>query len=215
MSGILILGAGGHAKVIADILIAQEKPVIGFLDDDPSLWNTSCLGLSILGSINTYTGYEPTGLIIGIGQNQVRQTVARQLGQEAERLWVNAVHPSAVIASSVHLGHGIAIMAGAVVNPEATIGDHVIINTGATVDHDCRIGDFSHIAPGAHLAGTVIVGEGSFLGIGSTVIPLCHIGDWTTVGAGAVVVRNIPGGVTAKGVPACWDERPALNISGG
>ncbi|MBN1311618.1 MAG: acetyltransferase [Anaerolineae bacterium] len=206
MSGTLILGAGGHGKVVADILICQGVSVLGFLDDNPATWGSSCLGLPILGGIDAYQDYAPDGLIIGIGQNQLRKSLVQRLDSAAGTLWINAIHPSAIIAPSVCLGSGIVIAAGAVVNPEASIGDHSIINTGATVDHDCQIGNFCHIAPGVHLAGAVTLGEGSFLGIGSAVIPLRSIGDWTLVGAGAVVVRDVPSNVTAKGIPARWDE---------
>lgn len=207
MSGILILGAGGHAKVVADILMCQGRHVIGFLDDNPALWDTSSLGLPILGRIDAYAEYSPDGLIIGIGRNRIRQAVAERLGLEAEKLWTNAIHPGAIIAPSVQLGKGIAIMAGAVINPEATIGDHAIINTGATVDHDCGIGAFCHIAPGVHLAGNVRIGEGTLVGIGCAAIPGCAVGDWSTIGAGAVIVQDIPGSVTAMGTPARWGTR--------
>jgi sugar O-acyltransferase (sialic acid O-acetyltransferase NeuD family) len=206
MSGILILGAGGHAKVVADILTCQGRYVIGFLDDDPALWGSSSLGLPILGGTQAYVDYAPDGLVIGIGRNQRRQAVVERLGPDADRLWVNAVHPGAIIASSVRLGKGVAVMAGAIINPEAVIGDHAIINTGATVDHDCQIGAFCHIAPGTHLAGNVRIGEGAIVGIGSSAIPGCVVGDWSVIGAGAVIVRDIPGGVTAKGVPARWNK---------
>lgn len=206
MSGILILGAGGHGKVVADILTCQGIGVLGFLDDNPATWGSSCLGLPTLGGINTYKDYAPDGLIIGVGQNRVREALVQRLGKAADALWINAIHPSTIIAPSVCLGIGIVIAAGAVINPEASIGDHTIINTGATIDHDCQIGGFCHIAPGVHLAGAVTVGEGSLLGIGSAVIPLRNIGEWTIVGAGAVVIRDVPSNVTAKGIPARWGE---------
>lgn len=202
MSGILIIGAGGHGKVVADILLRQSIPVLGFLDDDPTIWGTSRLGLPVLGAINAFLDYSPGGLVMGIGSNALRQKIVQRLGSVAQELWHSAIHPKAILAPSAKIGRGAVIAAGAIVNPDAYVGEHVIINTGATVDHDCHIGDFVHIAPGVHLAGGVHVGEGSLVGIGSTVIPNCNIGQWTTIGAGAVVVSDIPSHVLAVGVPA-------------
>lgn len=202
MSGILIIGAGGHGKVVADILLQQSAPVLGFLDDDPTTWGTSRLGLPVLGAIDTFLDHSPEGLVMGIGSNVLRQDIVKRLGSLAQELWWSAIHPQAIIAPSARIGRGTVVAAGAIVNPDAMVGDHVIINTGATVDHDCRIGDFAHIAPGVHLAGGVRVGEGSLLGIGSTVIPCCSIGQWTIIGAGAVVVDDIPSHAVAVGVPA-------------
>lgn len=204
MSGVLIIGAGGHAKVVADILRARGVHVLGFLDDATSLIGQQRLGLPVLGPTEAYPDFDPDGLIIGIGSNSVRQTIVRKIGAEAERLWINAIHPQAAIAPSVQFGVGVVVAAGAVINPDTTIGDHTIINTGATVDHDCTIGRFVHIAPGVHLAGGVRIEDECLIGIGSVAIPSCHIGANTTVGAGSVIISDIPAGVTAKGVPACW-----------
>lgn len=204
MSGILIIGAGGHAKVVADILLSQGVAVQGYLDDEVSLHGEQRLGLPVLGPVETYPDFNPDGLIIGIGSNSVRHAIAGKLGDEAEKLWINAIHPQAVIAPSVQLGVGIVVAAGVVINPDAVIGDHAIINTGATVDHDCVIGRFAHLAPGVNLAGNVQIDDECLIGIGSVAIPGCHIGAKAIVGAGSVVISDIPAGVTAKGVPACW-----------
>jgi sugar O-acyltransferase (sialic acid O-acetyltransferase NeuD family) len=204
MSGVLVLGAGGHAKVVADILQAQGISVRGFLDDDPASWERRRLDLPVLGPIARLADLEPDGLVLGIGSNRVRQELVMRLAAEAAGLWRIAVHPRATLAPSVCLGVGVVIAAGAVANPDAQIGDHAIVNTGATIDHDCVIGAYAHIAPGAHLAGGVRIGVGAFLGAGAVVTPGIAVGDWAIVGAGAVVVQEIPAGVTAKGVPARW-----------
>lgn len=204
MSGILIIGAGGHGKVVADILLRQSMPVLGFLDDDPTSWGTSRLGLPVLGAIDTFWNYSPEGLVMGIGSNMMRREIVGRLGSLAHDLWQPAIHPEAVIALSVSVGRGTVVAAGAVVNPDTYLGDYGIINTGATVDHDCHIGDFVHIAPGAHIAGGVRISEGALLGIGSVAIPGSAIGEWATVGAGAVVLDNIPDHAVAIGVPARW-----------
>ncbi len=204
MSGILVLGAGGHGKVVADILQCAGAEVLGFLDDNPATWGSQVLDLPVLGAIETYARYQPAGLVLGIGANRVRRTLVERLGPDAAPLWYNAIHPRSTVARSSRLGRGVVIVAGAVVNPEARLGDHVIINSGATVDHDCVLGSYVHIAPGANLAGGVSVGEESLVGIGAAVIASATIGRWTTVGAGAVVIHNVPDQVIAKGIPASW-----------
>jgi sugar O-acyltransferase (sialic acid O-acetyltransferase NeuD family) len=203
-NGILIIGAGGHAKVVADILLNQGTPVIGFLDDDAALWGQQRLGLPILGSIDSFAEYRPDGLILGIGGNGIRQLVRQRLGKAAKALWHTAIHPRAIVAESVKVGAGTVICGGVVVNPDTIIGKHAIINTGATVDHDCRLGDFVHVAPGAHLTGTIRVGTGAFIGAGAVCIPGKTVGEWATVGAGAVITQDIPAQVTAVGIPARW-----------
>ena len=148
MSGVLILGAGGHAKVIADILMCRGILVRGFLDDDRKFWGETRLGLPVLGAIDLFPEYEPEGLIIGVGDNSLRRRVARLLNPHADGLLRNAIHPKATVAESVQMGKGVVVCAGAVINPDAILGNHVIVNTAATVDHDCAINDFAHIAPG-------------------------------------------------------------------
>lgn len=200
----LIIGAGGHAKVVADILRAQGVHVQGYLDDEVSLQGQQRLGLPVLGPVEAYRDFNPEGLIIGIGSNSARYAITKRLSDILNNVWINAIHPQAVIAPSVRFGAGVVVAAGAVINPDAVIGDHAIINTGATVDHDCVIGRFVHIAPGAHLAGGVQLEDEGLIGIGAVVIPGCHIGAKAIIGAGAVVVSDIPAGVTTKGIPARW-----------
>lgn len=200
--GILILGAGGHGKVVADILQCQKIQVMGFLDDDSTRWGTLQLDLPVLGPVESYAQYAPNGLVIGVGNLEARQDIVRRLGTQAYPLWRDAIHPRAIIAQSVQLGRGVMVAAGAVVNPDAVLGEHVIVNTGCTIDHDSVVGDFSHIAPGAHLAGGVTIGRETLIGIGATVIEGKYVGDRAVVGAGAVVIHDISDGMTAVGVPA-------------
>ncbi len=217
MAGVLILGAGGHAKVIADILRCRGAAVLGFLDDDPTKWGGTFCGRPVFGSIDSYAEYGADGLILGVGDIALRTRIVRRLGDPAAPLWCNAVHPCAIVAETVRMGRGVAISAGAVVNPDVVLGDHVIVNTGATVDHDCSIDAFAHIAPGAHLAGGVQVGREVLICIGAAVAPWYRIGDGATVAAGAVVVTNISGHVSVKGIPAReWyrqRDHPAVAIA--
>jgi len=202
--GVLILGASGHGKYIADILLAQGSRILGFLDDNPSLYGQQQLGFPILGPISAYLDFDSDGLILGIGSNSSRREIAERLGDATQGQWVNAIHPRSVVAPSVQIGIGIVVGAGAIISPDVVIGDHTIISTAATVGHDSVIGRFVHVGPGAHLAGGVQVLDETFLGVGTSVIPGRRIGSKTVVGAGAVVVGDIPDKVVAKGVPARW-----------
>ncbi len=192
--GIVVIGAGGHSKVIISTLIARGIHVAAVFDDDDAKW-----GNDAQGTVVSETERERGGsAIIAIGDNSKRMEMAKALRFD----WETVIHPTAYVHPSAKVGRGTVIFAGAVVQPDAVIGEHVIVNTGATIDHDCVIGDFAHIAPGVHLAGAVQVGEGAFLGIGSVAIPGVKIGRWSTVGAGAVVIRDLGDGVVAVGNPA-------------
>jgi sugar O-acyltransferase (sialic acid O-acetyltransferase NeuD family) len=192
--GIVVIGAGGHAKVVISTLTARGLVIGAVFDDDATKWGMDAQGARV-GRIERERGGRG---IIGIGDNTRRREMASVLNFE----WQTVVHPSAYVHPSAKLGRGTVVFAGAVVQPDAVIGDHVIVNTGATVDHDCIVGDYAHLAPGVHLAGAVHVGEGAFLGIGSVVVPGVTIGRWSTLGAGAVAIRDLPDGAVAVGVPA-------------
>jgi len=194
---LVVIGGGGHGKVAVSAALAAGFRVTAVLDDDRALWGSEILGIEVSGPVTGETAGAALGLL-AIGSNRVREALARRLSLE----WAVVVHPTAWVHGTVRIGEGTVVFAGAAVQPDTVIGRHAIVNTGATVDHDCRIGDFAHIAPGASLAGGVEVGEGAFVGIGSSAIPGVRIGRWTTVGAGAAVVRDLPDGVVAAGVPA-------------
>ncbi|MHB8647369.1 MAG: NeuD/PglB/VioB family sugar acetyltransferase, partial [Thermomicrobiales bacterium] len=202
MSGVLGLGAGGHTKVVADLLRCQGTSVIGFLDDNPATWGSTRLGLPVLGGIAMYREHLPCGLILGIGDIATRKAIVERLGPRARALWCNAIHPRATLAASVRPGRGVMVAAGAVVNPDVVLGDHSVVNTGATVDHDCVIGAYAHIGPGVHLAGGVHICRDALIGIGACITPWLTVGDGAVVGAGSVVVGDVPSHVTVKGVPA-------------
>ncbi|MFM7584577.1 MAG: acetyltransferase [Caldilinea sp.] len=214
---IIILGAGGHAQVIADALLrAREAGATcdlgGFLDDNPALAGQVRLGLPILGSISTLAQHAHDGCVIGIGDNRLRAHIFRQLRAQGEQV-ATVIHPHAVIAPDVTVGAGVIIFAGVVVNTGATIGENVVLNTGCTVDHHDIVADHAHIAPGAHLGGDVRIGEGAFVGIGATVMPQRSVGVWSVVGAGALVHRDVPDRVTAIGVPARVTAQSSEHLS--
>ncbi len=198
--GVFVIGAGGHAKVVISTLRAQGTAILGVWDDDASKKGSRVMGVPVLGSVREARGYAGKGrFILAIGDNRRRRELAENM-KDFE--WAVAVHPTAYVHSSVQLGPGSVVFAGAVVQPETMIGRHCIINTAATVDHDCEIGDYSHLAPGVHLAGGVVVGDESMLGVGASVIPNLKIGTRVVVGAGAVVVQDVSDGSTVVGVPA-------------
>lgn len=190
---VVILGSGGHAKVVISTLRAMGQIPVAAYDDDSTRWGNSVLGVAIRGPVQEAKG----AAIIAIGMNRIRQQLSK-LNLE----WVNAVHPSAIIDPTVTIGPGTVIFAGCVIQPDAALGSHVIINTGATIDHDDLIADFSQVGPGAHLGGNVRTGEGAFIGLGASIIQGQTVGAWSTVGAGAVVIGDVEPGHTYVGVPA-------------
>ena len=190
---LIIIGAGGHGKVVADIALKNGYKDICFLDDNTT---GTCLGFPIIGKVDLVGGLNAE-YIIAIGSNKIRETVA----EAHDVKWATLVHPSAQIGADVQIGEGTVVMAGAVINPGAKVGRHCIINTCAVVEHDNVLEDFVHISPNAALGGTVHVGRGTHIGIGAAVRNNITIGNDTVIGAGAVVVKNISGG-TYIGVPA-------------
>lgn len=186
-----LYGAGGHAKVIIDILRANGEIINGLIDDNQNL--VELLGFPIF---HQNRNFYP--IIISIGDNGVRKVIADRLGGEFGK----AIHPSAIISPYALLGVGTVVMQGAIIQSCAKIGKHCIVNTGASVGHECLIADFVHIAPHSTLCGNVHVGEGSWIGAGSTVIPGVKIGRWAVVGAGAVVIKDVPDKAVVVGVPA-------------
>lgn len=202
---IVVIGAGGHAKVVISTMQALGIEPSVIVDEDKSKWGLKILGVPVTGPIEILKEWENVKGIIAIGSNQARKRIALNIFNIQ---WLTLIHPKAYVHKSAEINEGTVIFAGAIVQPYSHIGSHVIINTGATVDHDCEIDNYVHIAPGVHLAGGVRIGEGAFIGIGAVAIPNVCIGEWSVVGAGAVVVDDIPPFATAVGVPAkpikCW-----------
>lgn len=203
---IILIGAGGHAQVVADLLLQMRHagtPLdpIGYLDDNPTLWHTTPLNLPVLGGIEQLPRLPHDGVLVAIGNNTVRQRLFENLQAQGESL-ITAIHPRATIAPSVTIGKGCMICAHVVINAGTVIGHNVILNTACTIDHHNQIGNHVHIAPGCHLGGNVQIGEGSLIGIGSTILPQKQVGSWSVVGAGAVVTKDVPNGITVVGVPA-------------
>jgi sugar O-acyltransferase (sialic acid O-acetyltransferase NeuD family) len=203
---VIILGGGGHAKVLIEALKISNITILGITDSDPAKHNTLVMGIPVLGDDDAVTHHLPGNIRLVNGMGSV--TVPRAKTALFERfksqgyVFITVIHPSAVIASDVTLGEGAQIMAGAVIQPGSTIGMNTIVNTKASVDHDCHIGKHVHISPGVTLSGDVRIGDEVHIGTGATVIQGIRIGRSSLIGAGSVVVTDVPENTQYAGVPA-------------
>lgn len=196
---LVIIGASGHGKVIADIGEKNGYTEILFLDDNKAV--KTCGKYSVVGSSNDVIRYSGSDFIVGIGNAKIRKRLQEELIVKGLHI-VTLIHPRSVVATDVSLGVGTVIMAGAIINPGSTIGDGCIINTGATVDHDNVIEDYVHVSVGSHLAGTVSIGTNTWIGAGAIVSNNVSICENCMIGAGAVVVNDITESDTYIGIPA-------------
>lgn len=207
MKKVAIIGAGGHAREVHDILQACRKggaavEVIGFIDEGDGRASTMC-GLPILGGFEWFRGVPPdeVGVVCAVGTPRLTKELvlkARNLNLQ----FVSAISPQACISPTAKIGQGVIVFPHVFVSCDVSIGNYSTLNVASTVSHDARVGDFSNVSPGAHLAGNVTLGRGCFIGMGANVIQGVPIGNWSVVGAGAVVIDAVPPKVTAVGVPA-------------
>lgn len=201
---LLVFGAGGHGKVVADAAQLAGYVLAGFIDDDPARVGRSVLGLPVLAWTDVAQDADASRrflIALAIGDNAARQRCmerVRAVGFEVPVIR----HPSSVVASSVTLGAGVLVVAGVVVNPDASVADGAILNTGSVIEHDCKVGAFAHISPKAALGGAATVGDRSHVGLGAVILPGIRVGADARVGAGAAVIGDVPDGVTVVGVPA-------------
>ena len=202
---VIIIGASGHGKVVADTVNLSGDRVIGFLDDNPKL-EGNFMGFPVFGGVDCFKDYEDYYFIVAIGNATIREKIATKINGVK---WYTAIHPSAIISKlGVTIGEGTVIMANAVVNAGAFIGKHCIINSGAIVEHDNQLEDFVHVSVGAKLAGTVHMGKRTWIGVGASVSNNLLICEDCMIGAGGVVVKNLKESGTYIGVPV---ERKELN----
>ncbi len=202
----LILGCGGHGRVVLDVLMqAGTYEPVGFVDSNADTWGRRIDGIRVLGHPNDVARFgAELGVqhaIVAIGDNGTRRAFADRLEAQDFEL-INAIHPSANLARNVSLGRNIVVAAGALVCAHCQVGDSVILNTGCIVDHESLIGTATHVCPGARIAGRVTIESGAFVGIGATVIQSLRVGYEAVIGAGAVVVQDVAPMSTVVGVPA-------------
>ena len=190
-----LYGAGGHCKVIIDIINSLEKTVDAVFDDNiniSSLLNTPVTQWEI----EYQTQYK--NVLISIGNNKIRKKISETIAAN----FISLIHPSAIVSKYATIGKGTVVMASAVINAGATIGKHCIVNTAAVIEHDCILEDFVHISPNTTITGSVTIGEGTHIGAGAIVLPNIKIGNCATVGAAAVVLKEVPDFATVVGNPA-------------
>ena len=202
-SGLVVVGAGGHARVVLEAIRAGGIfRVIGLVDPAPAA--PTLLGVPVLGDDAILPVLRRDGVgvaVVALGSNTLRERIGRRLRELGFALPA-IIHPSALLSPSASTGEGVVVMARAVIGTQTAIGDLAIINTGAVVDHDNRIGIAAHIAPGCALAGDVHVGDRTLIGVGSAVRPGIRIGADAVIGAGAAVVADVADGAVVVGTPA-------------
>lgn len=201
---VVVIGEGGHSKVIRELIRTNKAyTIVAILDDkyEALVSNNGLYQGPISSAHELMEVIKELKWVVAIGNNECRKSIIARLGVPHAN-YVTLIHETAVVSPSASLGHGTVIMANTIINADAHIGHHAIINTGAIVEHDCQIEDYVHIAPRATLTGAVVMKEGSMVGAGSTIIPGKQIGEWAMVGAGATVIHDIPSYRTAVGTPA-------------
>ncbi|TDF93490.1 acetyltransferase [Paenibacillus piri] len=203
---ILVIGGGGHARVLIDGMLLQGRTIIGYTEMDTGAKREAILGVPFVGGDDCIHRYSPHELLLvngigSIGSPERRRKIFESFKSKGYSFY-SFVHPSAILAPTAQLGEGVQIMAGAIVQTGSSIGDNTILNTKASVDHDCNIGNHVHLAPGTTLSGSVHVEDGVHIGTGATVIQQIHIYKNSIIGAGSVVVKDVMAGRTVYGVPA-------------
>lgn len=199
----VIVGASGHAKVVADVVETHGlHQIVGFLDDGKEI-GAAVAGYSVIGK-SADLPHLPSieGVIVAIGDNAIRAKVVSKIKDIAPHVqFVSAVHPKAAVSKHSTIGPGTVVMAGAVVNPSCVIGGHCIVNTGATIDHDSSMSDFSSLAPGVVTGGKCRIGKFSAISIGAILKHGVTIGDDTVIGASALILKDVPSNTVCYGTP--------------
>ncbi len=204
---LLLIGGGGHSKVVISILYKLDKfDILGIIDKYKSK-GTTINGIKVIGEDKDLEDFYNSGvrnalITLGSVKDNIKRENLFNITKDIGYDFPVIVSPDAIIDKNVEIGEGTVIMPGVIINPDAKIGKNCIINTGAIVEHDCILSDHIHIAPGVHISGGVNIGKGSFVGIGATIIQGINIGRNVTIGAGTVVIRDVPDNVVLVGNPA-------------
>jgi acetyltransferase EpsM len=211
---VVVIGHGGHSKVISDIIQATKGlQIIGYLDNKYE--EIQIINSLICGPIEAARQMKEEDkdikFVMAIGNNRTRKSVVELLDL-SRRYFITIIHPTASISPSAEIGYGTVVMPKAVINADVVIGDHCIINSGSIVEHDSLLEDFVHLCPNSTIAGTVRMGEGCFVGSGATIIPNKAVGEWATIGAGATVIDHLPANCLAMGTPAKMKINNHVNV---
>lgn len=207
MKKIIIIGSGGHAKVVADIILTRKEKlkenleIIGFLDDNfKNLKYNNIFGIPILGDLENIKNFisKDYSFVIAIGDNDIRKKISENY---SKLNYYTAIHPKSIISREVKIGAGTVVMANVVINPNSIIGKHCILNTSSVIEHDSRLGSYVHISPNVTLCGGVNINNNSWIGAGSVVKQQVTIGENVVVGAGSVVIKNVEDSIIIAGNP--------------
>lgn len=205
MHDLVLFGAGGHGREMHDLVedinaTGRKWNLLGFLDDDASLHDTEVHGLPVLGGAEWLDKHRYVYTSIAIGSTTTKEAIVRKL--KAHSKFATLIHPSVYVGTRVTIGEGTLVSGGSRITTDVFIGRHVIVNVHCTVMHDCIVEDFVTLAPNVNLSGGTVLKEGCDLGTNAVILPGITVGGWAIVGAGAVVIEDLPGQVTAVGVPA-------------
>lgn len=201
---VVIIGHGGHSKVVTDIIQATKGlHIMGYLDNKYE--KVQVMNHVIFAPLSVFNDlreeYGDIKFVIAIGDNRIRKVIVEML-KLTESDFITIIHPTSSVSPSAKIGYGTVVMPNTIINADSIIGNHCIINSGAVVEHDCSLEDFVHLCPNSTIAGTATIGEGCMVGSGATIIPNKRIGDWTTIGAGSTVIDHLPTNCVAVGTPA-------------
>lgn len=202
MRTIIVIGAGGHARVVVDVAKSAGFEVCGIIDINYLRQKESIINSPVIGGMNTLKDYDPEsiGVAIALGKSELRSEYFIKI-QNSKFKIISIISPTAIISKYVKMGKGVFVNAGAIISAEAIIGNNTIINSGAIVEHEVKIGKDSHVGPGVKIGGRTTIGDNTFIGLGATIIDNIKIGNCVTIGAGSVIINDLDPNTTMVGIP--------------
>lgn len=212
---IVIIGAGGHSRVVYDILRTDHNVAVSaFVDNSPRGSEETIMGTPVIGDHDVLPAYveenDVSGFIVAVGDNEIRRDHFEKLTEMGLEP-VSAIHPDATISETADIGPGTVVASGAIITTNAKVGENSIVNTGSVIEHESEVGDHAHVGPGTTVAGRVAIGDGTFVGMGSSVTDYTTIGENATIGAGSVVLEDVDSNTLAVGAPAEVKRRDELD----